>query len=103
MFGKWLIFSSYIPLVNIYKYSYLLLINKLLDGFETDILLPEIEPNIIVEEFIIDVNINPLINISLIEDIKKIKNDLSNIKIWYWDNNSLNNILENQVGNKDAN
>lgn len=91
-YGNWIKLASHTMMSNIYKYYYLILINKLL---EIEPLVSESELNqYLVEEFIIDVNQIVLIDISLIDDINLIKSELSNIKLWYWDNSSLTSICE---------
>lgn len=91
-YGNWIKLASHTMLSNIYKYYYFILINKLL---EIEPLLNESELNEhLIEEFIIDVNQIVLVDISLIEDINLIKTELSNIKLWYWDNSSLATICQ---------
>lgn len=88
-FGNWLKICSNSPLINIFKYSYYLLINKL---FNID-LIHEVKNNIL-EEFILDVDQYVLTDLQLISVIKEIKDKLNEVKIWYWDNDSFNVILE---------
>ena len=95
-FGNWLKICSNSPLVNIFKYSYYLLINKLfnIDQInEVKNYILEVK-NYILEEFILDVDQYVLTDLQLISVIKEIKDKLSEVKIWYWDNDSFNVILE---------
>jgi len=83
-------------LINIYKYSYLLIVNILLKENYT---LPTInedelkQKTHILEEFMIDINYTVLVSTNLVDDINQIKSKLNQIKIWYWDNSSYQNIL----------
>lgn len=100
-YKSWLIMCSNIPIVHIYKYAYYLLINKLFRFTDKDIFSGTkgsvIRDEIILEEFIIDVNEYPLIDLGLIKIIKDIKEKLSEIKIWYWNNYSFEYLL-NETG-----
>lgn len=94
LFGNWMTICSSSPLINIYKYSYLLLINK--------ILKPELEQigqikKYILDEFILDLNSCPLSNLSLLTEIEQIKTGLGDIKIWYWDTESYSYIYDKIV------
>ena len=100
-FKDWMNICSNTPLVNIFKYSYYLLINKLF-GFDksTEYFIfkkgtskVDEKNNHVLEEFIIDVDQYVLVDLGLISIIKNIKDNLGEIKIWYWDNPSYKHML----------
>lgn len=94
-FSKWVNICKLTNTINIYKYSYFLLLNNVLfSNFDfLNNLSEKNKEKIILEEFMIDVNLNVLYNYELYEDIYKIKSKLGGIKLWYWNNESYLSIL----------
>ncbi len=105
-FGFWIKVVCNSPLAQIYKYAYLLLLNLIIGNINLNNYTYDeenkdnkenykyfVDTKAIIEEFIIDINSVPLNSISLIKDINIIKDGLSDLKLWYWNNESLINIF----------
>lgn len=95
-FSKWINICGKSNLINIYKYSYLLIINILLKQNYSLPMIPndKVKQKLhILEEFMIDINSSVLVSAKLDVDINLIKSKLEQIEIWYWDDDSYQNIL----------
>lgn len=94
-FSTWINICKSNKTINIYKYAYLLLINHLLfdknEFFEKEII---IDNKLILEEFMIDINLSTLYSYELFEDIQKIKTKLTKIRLWYNNKESYLSILQ---------
>ena len=94
-FKKWIDICKINKSVNIYKYSYLLIINNFLvsnsEYFSS--LKTNNKKEQILEEFMIDVNLSILSSHKLIQDIQSTKIKLEQINLWYWNNDNYQQIL----------
>ena len=97
-FVKWIYICKTNNSINIYKYSYLLLINVFLtsnlkefNDYKIDNI--EDQKKKILEEFMIDINLSLLTSYKLFQDIQTIKSKLKQINIWYTDTISYQKIL----------
>ena len=95
-FKKWIEICKINKSINIYKYSYLLMINNFLvsnnEYFSN--LKKNNKKEQILEEFMIDVNQSVLTSHKLITDIQSIKVKLEQINLWYWNNENYQQILD---------
>jgi len=97
-FRNWINICELNNSINIYKYSYLLLINNILksnfNDFSEYVMVDLEMKNKILEEFMIDINSSVLTSQKLFEHIQIIKKGLEQITIWYTETQNYQLLLD---------